>query len=92
METVEKRGCRLMACTMLLNMTGCKKQEEKPKEPQTEQKTKQKDEKEAREQRGNDSGESKSADRSCRPVRDSHWKTFRIAVVVNNVEARMSAI
>ena len=43
----KKAAVVLMACTMLLNMTGCKKQEEKPKEPQTEQKTKQKDEKEA---------------------------------------------
>ena len=43
----KKAAVVLMACTMLLNMTGCKKQEEKLKEPQTEQKTRQKDEKEA---------------------------------------------
>ena len=35
----KKAAVVLMACTMLLNMTGCKKQEEKLKEPQTEQKT-----------------------------------------------------
>ena len=68
----KKAAVVLMACTMLLNMTGCKKQEEKLKEPQTEQKTRQKDEKEA---------ESKeetipaNQNRSCRPVRDSNWKT-----------------
>ena len=33
----KKAAVVLMACTMLLNMTGCKKQEEKLKEPQTEQ-------------------------------------------------------
>lgn len=43
----KKAAVVLMACTMLLNMTGCKKREEKLKEPQTEQKTRQKDEKEA---------------------------------------------
>ena len=32
----KKAAVVLMACTMLLNMTGCKKQEEKLKEPQTE--------------------------------------------------------